>query len=139
MNKLFDLARVTTATVGTGTITLGAGVLGFLTFSQSGVSDGDVVTYAIDDANGGKEIGKGTYTASGTTLSRDQVYRSTGAGNTAKISLSGSAQVGITAAAEDFAAITLGTTAFKLGDTVATISGSYPAGAGLVCFVERRF
>lgn len=128
MNSLFDLARVTTATVGTGTIALGAAVSGsagnFLTFAQAGVPDGAVVSYAIfDPVGGGSEVGKGTYTASGTTLSRDTVYRSTGAGNTAKIALSGSAQVFISPVAEDFAAITLGTTAFKLGDTVGTISG----------------
>lgn len=103
--SLFNLARVTTSTTGTGTITLGSAAPSFLTFAQAGVTDGAVITYAIEDANGGREIGQGTYTASGTTLSRDTVYRSTGAGNTAKISLSGSAQVFITAAAEDFASL----------------------------------
>jgi hypothetical protein len=102
VNSLFNLARVTTSTTGTGTLTLGAAVLSFLTFAQAGVSDGSKVTYVIEDANGGREVGKGTYTASGTTLSRDTVYRSTGASNTAKISCSGSCQVFITAAAEDF-------------------------------------
>lgn len=103
--SLFNLARVTTATTGTGTITLGSAAPSFLTFAQAGVTDGAVITYAIEDANGGREVGQGTYTASGTTLSRDTVYRSTGAGNTAKISLSGAAQVFITAAAEDFASL----------------------------------
>lgn len=136
MNSLFNLARVITSTVGTGTITLGAAVSGgagnFLTFAQAGVPDGAVVSYGIIDPVGGNsEVGKGTYTASGTTLSRDTVYRSTGAGNTAKIALSGSAQVFISPAAEDFAAITLGTTAFKLGDTVATISGVTLSGGTL--------
>jgi hypothetical protein len=98
-NKLLDLARVTTATTGTGTITLGPAVSGFLTFAQAGAADGDVVTYGIaDGAN--CEIGYGVYTASGTTLTRN-VYRSTGAGNTAPISLSGSAQVFVTLSAED--------------------------------------
>lgn len=132
MNKLYNLARVTTATVGTGTITLGAAVAGgFLTFAQAGVADGDVVTYAIEDAAGGKEVGRGTYTASGTTLSRDAVYRSSGAGNTAKLSLSGSAQVMITPAAEDFGLITLGSTGFRLGDTVGTIAGLTLSGGTL--------
>ncbi len=107
MNALYNLARVTTATTGTGTITLGAAVSGFLTFAQAGVPDGAVVTYAIEDANGGHEVGQGTYTLSGTTLTRTTVYRSTGAGNTGKITLSGSAQVFITVAAEDLAAIPL--------------------------------
>lgn len=99
--SLYNLARVSTATTGTGTITLGSAVTSFLTFAQAGVQDGDVVTYAIEDANGGREIGSGTYTASGTTLTRDKVYRSTGTGNTGKITLSGSAQVVVLAAAED--------------------------------------
>lgn len=105
MNALYNLARVTTATVGTGTITLGAAVSGFLTFAQAGVPNAAVVTYAIaDGAN--SEIGTGTYTLSGTTLSRDTVLRSTGAANTGKITLSGSAQVFISPAAEDFSTIT---------------------------------
>jgi hypothetical protein len=101
VNTLANLAAVTTATVGSGTVTLGAAVAGWLTFAQAGLTTGAVVTYVIQDDNGGKEIGQGTYTASGTTLSRDTVYRSTGASNTGKISLSGSAQVRIAAAAED--------------------------------------
>lgn len=105
MNSLFNLARVTTATTGTGTITLGAAIAGWLTFAQAGVPDGAIVTYALHDANGGKEIGQGTYTLAGLTLTRTTVYRSTGAGNTAKISLSGSTQVFISAAAEDFGSI----------------------------------
>lgn len=97
---LRNLARVTTATTGTGTITLGAAVNGFLTFAHAGVADGEAVTYCIaDGAN--SEIGRGTYTSSGTTLSRDTVLRSTGSGNTGKITLSGTAQVFITPAAED--------------------------------------
>lgn len=105
MNVLANLARVTTATAGTGTLTLGAAVAGFLTFAQAGLADGSVVTYAIEDANGGREIGRGTYTLTGTTLSRDLVYRSTGAGNTAKITCSGSAQVFLSPAAEDLASL----------------------------------
>lgn len=133
MNKLFDLVRVTTASTGTGaTITLGAAVAGgFLTFGQGGVADGDTVTYAIDDAAGGKEIGPGVYNAAGTTLTRGTPYKSSGAGFNTRISLSGNAQVMITAAAEDFGAITLGGTAFRLGDTVASISGLTLSGATL--------
>jgi hypothetical protein len=99
MNSLANLARVTTATTGTGTITLGSAVTGFLTFAQAGVPDGSKISYGIiDGAN--SEAGWGIYTLSGTTLTRN-VRRSTGAGNTAAISLSGSAQVFVTALAED--------------------------------------
>jgi hypothetical protein len=104
VNVLANLVRVVTATVGTGTVTLGAAAAGWLTFAQGGLTTGAVVTYAIEDANGAHEIGRGTYTAAGLTLSRDQIYRSTGAGNNTAISLSGSAQVYVTAAAEDLVA-----------------------------------
>jgi hypothetical protein len=97
MAKLYNLARMTTATVGTGTITLGAAVSGFLTFVLAGVADGEVISYAIrDGAN--SELGFGTYTASGTTLTRN-VTKSTN--SDAAISLSGSAEVAITARRED--------------------------------------
>lgn len=96
-NKLYNLARMSTTTTGTGTITLGSAVSGFLSFSGAGVSDGDVVSYGIKDGTN-SEVGTGTYTASGTTLTRT-VTKSTNS-NTA-ISLSGSAEVFITARAED--------------------------------------
>lgn len=98
MAKLYNLARMTTATTGTGTITLGSAVSGFLSFSGSGIADGDTVTYAIKDG-ANSEIGRGVYTASGTTLTRS-VLKSTNSNSA--ISLSGSAEVFITAAAEDF-------------------------------------
>jgi len=100
MNKLYNLARVTTATTGTGTMTLGSAVSGYLTFANAGVSNGEVVTYGIrDGAN--SEIGMGTYSTAGTTLTRTTVYRSTGAAFTGKITLSGNAIVFITQSAED--------------------------------------
>lgn len=95
--KLYNLARMSTATTGTGTITLGSAATGFISFATAGIADGDVVTYAIEDGNN-REIGRGTYTASGTTLTRS-VLKSTNAGSA--INLSGSAQVFITNAAED--------------------------------------
>ena len=97
MAKLYNLARMTTGTVGTGTITLGAAVSSYLTFALAGVQNGETVTYAIaDGAN--REIGRGVYTSSGTTLTRS-VLRSTN--SNALISLSGGAEVFITPAAED--------------------------------------
>jgi long-tail fiber proximal subunit/endosialidase-like protein/collagen triple helix repeat protein len=103
MNALFDLARVSSPTTGSGIVTLGTAVRGFLTFSEAGVPDGAVVSYGINDG-ANSEAGWGVYTAAGPTLTRN-VYRSTGAGNTALISLSGSAQVFITALAEDFGSL----------------------------------
>lgn len=97
MAKLYNLARMLTATTGTGTITLSTAKTGYLSFASAGISDGDVIAYAITDG-ANSEIGYGVYTASGTTLTRN-VRRSTNSNNA--ISLSGSAEVAITPSAED--------------------------------------
>src|ERR1700688_2139435 len=100
VTKLYDLARMTTATTGNGTLTLGLPVPPYLSFAGAGVQDGDTVRYAIyDPTNGGSEIGTGVYTASGTTLTR--VPTSSTNGNAA-IFLSGLAPVFITASKLDF-------------------------------------
>lgn len=95
--KLYNLARMTTATTGTGTITLGSAATGFLSFAGAGVQDAEVVTYAIEDGSD-REIGRGTYTSSGTTLTRT-VLKSTNSDNA--IDLSGTAEVFICDSAED--------------------------------------
>ncbi len=77
MVKVADRVKVTTTTTGTGTITLGNAVTGFRTFANGGVSDGDSVRYVIESGND-YEIGTGTYTHSGTTLSRTLTSSSTG-------------------------------------------------------------
>lgn len=102
MGKLYNLARMTTTTVGTGTITLGAAVSGYLTFASAGAANGDVVSYGIKDG-ANSEVGTGTYTTSGTTLTRT-VTKSTNAN--AAISLSGAAEVFITPRAEDLTVTT---------------------------------
>lgn len=96
--KLYNIAKMNTATTGTGTITLSTVVSGFLTFADAGVSNGEVVTYVIEEG-ANREIGYGTYTSSGTTLTRN-VLKSTNSDSA--IDLSGAAVVGITAAAENF-------------------------------------
>lgn len=98
MATLANLARMTTATAGTGTITLGSAASGYLTFAQAGITDGQTVSYGIADGSSSREVGRGVYTSSGTTLTRS-VLRSTNSNNA--INLSGTAEVFITALAED--------------------------------------
>ena len=97
MAKLVNRAYVSTTTTGTGTITLGTPVSGFRSFADAGVVDGDVVRYIIEDGTDW-EIGTGTYTATGTTLSRT-VSESSNSNNA--ITLTGSAVVFVTAAKND--------------------------------------
>jgi hypothetical protein len=88
---------MTTATTGTGTITLGSAFSGYRTFAAAGVVNGDVVRYVIEEGNAW-EIGNGTYTATGTLMSRSLLASSTGS----LLSLGGNAAVFVTATAEDF-------------------------------------
>jgi hypothetical protein len=75
-----DRVQETTATTGTGTLTLGGAVLGFQTFAAIG--NGNTTYYAINDPIAGDwEVGIGTYTSSGTTLSRDTVLSSSNGGS----------------------------------------------------------
>lgn len=96
--NLLSLARMNTSTTGTGTtLTLTTAVTGFLTFAQAGAADATTYPYAISDGSNSEE-GTLVYTASGTTVVRT-VRKSTN--GDAAISLSGSAQIFITPAAED--------------------------------------
>ena len=96
-NKYGNRIKVNTSTTGTGTITLGSAVDGFQTFSSGGITDGSTVAYVIEDG-ANFEIGTGTYTASGTTLSRS-VSESNNSNNA--INLSGSAVVFVSPSASD--------------------------------------
>jgi len=94
---LGNRAKMSTSTTGTGTITLGSALSGYQTFAQAGITNGQTVRYTIEDG-AGFEIGSGVYTSSGTTLTRS-VTESSNSDNA--ISLSGSAEVFITASAAD--------------------------------------
>ena len=80
---LADRVKETTTTTGNGTITLAGAVTGYQSFAVIGNSN--TTYYTIAGQTGSEwEVGIGTYTSSGTTLSRDTVL-SNSLGTTAKI------------------------------------------------------
>ena len=90
-----DRVKETTATTGTGTVTLAGASAGFQSFSVIG--DANTTYYTL--VSGSEwEVGIGTYTSSGTTLSRDTVLESSNAGS--KITLAGTSDVFCTYPAE---------------------------------------
>ena len=132
MVKHANRAKMTTATTGTGTITLGSASDGYQSFADAGVSNGDTVRYVLEDgANNNFEIGTGTYTSSGTTLSRSVTESSN---SDSAINLSGNASVFLAVAAQDLSptvtlsgAVTGAGTLTDLGDvTIATTATSDP-------------
>jgi len=100
MTKLANLAKMSVVSApGTGAFDLDAAVSGFLTFAQAGISDGDVVSYgAREGAN--SEVGTGTYTAAGSTLTRT-VLDSTNSG--AAVNFGAGVEVFITPNSADLA------------------------------------
>lgn len=90
-----DRVKETTTTTGTGTVTLEGASAGFQSFAAIG--DGNTTYYAITSGND-YEVGLGTYTASGTTLSRSTILESSNSGS--KITLSGTSDVFCTYPAE---------------------------------------
>jgi hypothetical protein len=88
-----DRVKEVTTTTGTGTITLGGASAGFRSFADIGNAN---TTYYCISGGSQFEVGVGTYTASGTTLSRDTVL-SNSLGTTALIDFSaGSKDVFVT-------------------------------------------
>ena len=79
-----DRVKETSTTAGTGTLTLAGASAGFRSFAAIG--NGNTTYYSIVDSTAGTwEVGIGTYTSSGTTLSRDTVLANS-SGTTSKIS-----------------------------------------------------
>jgi hypothetical protein len=76
---LADRVRETTAVVGTGTATLLGAIPSYQSFAAIGNANTTYYTL-VDQSTGEWEVGIGTYTASGTTLSRDTVLASSNAG-----------------------------------------------------------
>jgi hypothetical protein len=151
MANLLNRARMSTATTGTGTVTLGSAVTKYLTFSEAGAVNATTYPYVIEDGND-FEQGIGTYTSSGTTFSRDTVTVSkiAGTAGTSKMNLSGTAEIFLTPRAADIGSVTsvasgtgltggpitgtgtlatsLSTATNSLGSNTAIANGSYTDG-----------
>ena len=93
-------AHETTATIGTGTLTLTGAVNAYQTFTDAGVADTNTVRYLILDDGNAWEIGTGTYGVAGSvrTLARS-VEESSNAD--ALLDLTGNASVAVVFAAAD--------------------------------------
>ena len=87
--------KESTTTTGTGTITLAGAEDGFQSFAVIGNTNTTYYTIVNGD---NWEVGTGSYTVSGTTLSRDTVLASSSSGS--KITLSGTSDVFCTYPAE---------------------------------------
>lgn len=102
----YDMAQMSvTGTPGTGTITLSAAVAGYQTFAAAGVLNGGLVSYGITDGTN-FEVGRGTYSSSGPTLTRGPLFSSN---SNAAISATSSALVRVTLLAEDLIGLTFAT------------------------------
>jgi trimeric autotransporter adhesin len=100
---LKDRVKETSATAGTGTLTLTGAVIGYQTFN-SVIATGSKVYYAIQNTAIGFEteweVGVGTFTATA-SLSRDTVLSSSNAGSLVNFSTDPELQVFITQPAEE--------------------------------------
>ena len=116
---LADRVQETTTTTGTGTVTLAGAVTGFQSFAA--VGDGNSTYYTIAAQSGSDwEVGIGTYTSSGTTLSRSTVLSSSNSGSLVNFS-AGTKNVFVTFPASS--------TLYALNNTTIATNGVIPSGA----------
>lgn len=92
--NLLNLANANTATTGTGTMTLGSALTGYMTWSAAGAVNGRSYPYLITDGSAW-ELGTGVYSSG--TLTRTLIASST----SALLNLSGSAMVACVARVND--------------------------------------
>lgn len=127
--KFYDRVLATSTTTGTGTYTLGSAITGFQSWAV--VGNGNSAYYYAEEVDGngvpsgGWEVGLGTYTSSGTTLSRDTILASSNSGSAVSWA-AGTRRIGLTQPAagllplEAVIAPTLLNSWVNLGSTYAT-------------------
>ncbi len=98
--SLHNIAGMTSATTGTGTLTLVTALNGYITFANAGIVTGERVTYTIRDGVN-TEIGQGVYTTAGLTLTRATILNSTNSGSA--ITCSGNQRVFLSFSWKDWA------------------------------------
>ena len=124
---LADRVRETTTTTGTGTVTLAGAVTGFQSFSAIGNANTTYYTIA-GQGTAEWEVGIGTYTSSGTTLSRDTVLASSNSGSKVNFS-AGTKDVFVTYPAEYTAnAVGGGIGAIQLNANTVTVNATILSG-----------
>lgn len=118
---LKDRVKVSATTTGTGTFTLGPAISGYDDFSVIGDGNTTYYTIVLDTE---WEVGIGTYTASGTTLSRDTVLASSNSGSLVNFS-AGTKEVFVTyPAGRSVNTADIGTIASQDSDNVSITGGS---------------
>ncbi len=115
-----DRVQETSTTTGTGTYTLAGAVTGYQSFSVIG--NANKTYYAATDGTDW-EVGIGTYTSSGTTLSRDAILESSNSGSAVNWG-AGTKNIFVSWPA-DAATLNWSTTATAAGTTVLTNQSSY--------------
>lgn len=123
-----DRVKETTTTTGQGTITLAGATTGYQAFSVIG--NGNTTYYCIAGQGTAEwEVGIGTYTSSGTTLSRDTVLSSSAGGTTKTTFSAGTKDVFVTYPAETsvWASNDPGTSGYALRSNGAGVAPSWQA------------
>lgn len=126
LSKDYNLARMTSSSTGTSrtSIALTAAATGMLTFANAGASNGDIISYGIEDGSN-SEAGQCQYNfiTGVATLSNFTVESSTN--SNAAISLSGSQEIFITVLKRDLDALvrTVKRQTFSAGGTYTPSSG----------------
>lgn len=103
MSLFYNRVKFNSSTSGAGSFTVGTAPTGFRTPATAGVADATVVTYTAQSADFTQwEVGRGAYTASGTTIARTTVYDNS-SGTTSAITFSNAPLVWLDFVAQDIA------------------------------------